>query len=77
MGTNSVAIIDDDASANRALGRLLRGAGFDPRGFDSAESFLADPARSAFGCLLVDSQRNRRRDEGENNQVPQGNLDNA
>lgn len=56
MGTKSVAIIDDDASANRALGRLLRGAGFDPRGFDSAESFLADPMRPSFGCLLVDIQ---------------------
>ena len=56
MGTNSVAIIDDDASANRALGRMLRGAGFEPKGFDSAESFLADPSRSSFGCLLVDIQ---------------------
>ena len=56
MGTKSVAIIDDDASANRALGRLLRGAGFQPTGFDSAESFLADPSRAAFGCLLVDIQ---------------------
>jgi FixJ family two-component response regulator len=56
MGTKSVAIIDDDASANRALGRLLRGAGFEPRGFDSAESFLADPLRPSFGCLLVDIQ---------------------
>jgi FixJ family two-component response regulator len=56
MGTKSVAIIDDDASANRALGRLLRGAGFDPSGFDSAESFLADPSRSSFACLLVDIQ---------------------
>jgi FixJ family two-component response regulator len=56
MGTKSVAIIDDDASANRALGRLLRGAGFDPSGFESAESFLADPARPSFGCLLVDIQ---------------------
>jgi FixJ family two-component response regulator len=56
MGTNSVAIIDDDASANRALGRLLRGAGFEPSGFDSAESFLADPMRPTFGCLLVDIQ---------------------
>jgi FixJ family two-component response regulator len=56
MGTKSVAIIDDDASANRALGRLLRGAGFEPRGFDSAESFLADPLHSSFGCLLVDIQ---------------------
>jgi FixJ family two-component response regulator len=56
MGTKSVAIIDDDASANRALGRLLRGAGFAPTGFDSAESFLADPSRPSFGCLLVDIQ---------------------
>ena len=56
MGTKSVAIIDDDASANRALGRLLRGAGFEPSGFDSAESFLADPQRPTFGCLLVDIQ---------------------
>ena len=56
MGTKSVAIIDDDASANRALGRLLRGAGFDPKGFGSAETFLADPARTSFGCLLVDIQ---------------------
>jgi len=56
MGTKSVAIIDDDASANRALGRLLRGAGFDPKGFESAEAFLADPSRASFGCLLVDIQ---------------------
>jgi len=56
MGTKSVAIIDDDASANRALGRLLRGAGFEPSGFDSAESFLADPKRPTFACLLVDIQ---------------------
>lgn len=56
MGTKSVAIIDDDASANRALGRLLRGAGFEPSGFDSAESFLAAPTRPSFGCLLVDIQ---------------------
>ncbi len=56
MGTKSVAIIDDDASANRALGRLLRGAGFEPSGFESAESFLAAPARPSFACLLVDIQ---------------------
>ena len=56
MGTKSVAIIDDDASANRALGRLLRGAGFEPSGFDSAESFLAAPTRPSFACLLVDIQ---------------------
>jgi FixJ family two-component response regulator len=56
MGPNSVAIIDDDASANRALQRLLRGAGFEPHGFDSAESFLSDPSRPSFACLLLDIQ---------------------
>lgn len=56
MGSNYVAIIDDDASACRALGRLLRGTGFEPSGFDSAESFLADPRRERFSGLLVDIQ---------------------
>jgi FixJ family two-component response regulator len=56
MGTNSVAIVDDDASANRALQRLLRGCGFEPQGFDSAERFLGDPAHSSFACLLLDIQ---------------------
>jgi FixJ family two-component response regulator len=56
MGSKSVAIIEHDASANRALGRFLRGAGFDPTGYDSAESFLADQMRSSFGCVLVDLQ---------------------
>ncbi|MBV8143853.1 MAG: response regulator [Gammaproteobacteria bacterium] len=51
-----MAIIDDDASANRALGRLLRGAGFEPSGFDSAESYLADPLRRSFACVLADIQ---------------------
>ena len=77
MGTKSVAIIDDDASANRALGRLLRGAGFEPSGFDSAESFLADPTRPTFGCLLVDIQLTgmsglelQRRLQSEGSRVP-------
>lgn len=56
VGTKSVAIIEDDASANRALGRLVRSAGFEPTSFDSAESFLGYPARVSFRCLLVDIQ---------------------
>jgi len=56
MGAKSVAIIADDASANRALGRFLRGAGFEPTGFGSAESFLADERRFSFGCVLLDVQ---------------------
>ena len=56
MSSNNVAIIDDDASACRALGRLLRGMGFEPSAFDSAEAFLAEPARERFSSLLVDIQ---------------------
>ena len=56
MSTKSVAIVDDDVSANRALARLLRSAGFASSSFYSAESFLADPSRSSFACLLLDIQ---------------------
>jgi FixJ family two-component response regulator len=56
MGTESVAIVDDDASANRALQRLLRSAGFKPFGFESAESFLSDSSKRSFSCLLLDIQ---------------------
>ncbi|HYC09396.1 MAG TPA: response regulator [Steroidobacteraceae bacterium] len=56
MSSNDVAIIDDDASACRALGRLLRGMGFEVSTYGSAEAFLADPARERFSGLLVDIQ---------------------
>lgn len=51
-----VAIIDDDDSSCRALSRLVRGVGFEPTSFSSAETFLSDPKRSGFACLLVDIQ---------------------
>jgi FixJ family two-component response regulator len=54
--TNSVAIIDADASAGLAMSRLLRGMGFDPRTYTSAENFLADGRRADFACLLLDIQ---------------------
>jgi len=53
---NSVAIIDGDASTRVAMSRLLRGVGFEPRSFSSAESFLADPAHTTFACLVLDLQ---------------------
>jgi FixJ family two-component response regulator len=56
MGKMKVAIIDDDDSSCRALSRLVRGVGFDPKSFPSAETFLCDPQRAIFGCLLVDIQ---------------------
>lgn len=52
-----VAIIDDDTSVCRALGRLLRGLDFEAVEYASAEAFLAESSRSNFYCcLLVDIQ---------------------
>ena len=51
-----VAIIDDDESVCRSLGRLLHLAGFQPIAFTSAEEFIADSFRTHFSCLLVDIQ---------------------
>lgn len=49
-----VAIVDDDASLLRALGRLLRAAGFSVKTFPSAEAYLAaDPSVRA-RCLVLD-----------------------
>jgi FixJ family two-component response regulator len=49
-----IAVIDDDESLRRALGRLLRAAGFDPLGYASAEEFLDDPAKARADCLVLD-----------------------
>ncbi|MGD0417705.1 MAG: response regulator [Terriglobales bacterium] len=51
-----VAVVDDDESVCRSLGRLLRAAGLQPITYDSAESFLADKKHPQFGCLVLDIQ---------------------
>jgi len=51
-----VAIVDDDESLCRSLGRLLRHAGFQPLTFPSAESFIRSPERAHLKCLLLDIQ---------------------
>ena len=51
-----VAIVDDDDSVCRSVGRLLRAAGMNPIGYLSAEAFLADTKRPRFDCLLLDIQ---------------------
>ena len=51
-----MAIVDDDSSLCRALGRLLRAAGMQAVAYASAEAFLADPDRSRFDCLVLDIQ---------------------
>jgi FixJ family two-component response regulator len=53
-GIIRVAIVDDDDSVRRSLGRLLRAAGMQATGYASAEEFYAD-AR-LFDCLVIDLQ---------------------
>ena len=49
-----IAVVDDDESLCRSLGRLLRAAGIQPIIYNSAEAFLADAKHPTFDCLLVD-----------------------
>ena|SRR5437660_3557045 len=49
----TVAVIDDDDSVRKALGRLLRSAGLNVQTFPSAEEFLA-AAPSPVDCLVLD-----------------------
>jgi FixJ family two-component response regulator len=51
----TVALIDDDPSMLKSLGRLLRIHGFVVQCFDSAEIYLDERhARPAENCLVVD-----------------------
>lgn len=51
-----VAVVDDDESLCRSLGRLLRGSGIQPITYSSAEAFLADTKHPQFDCLVLDIQ---------------------
>src|SRR5689334_18980204 len=49
-----VAIVDDDESFARAIGRLLRASGFEVDAYSSAEAFLASTLSPQLDCLLLD-----------------------
>ncbi len=51
-----VAVVDDDESLCRSLGRLLRASGIQSVTYPSAEDFLADTKRPRFDCLVFDIQ---------------------
>lgn len=52
----AVFIVDDDSSVRRSVTRIVRQAGFEVRGFASAEEFLAARLESAEppACLVLD-----------------------
>jgi two-component system response regulator FixJ len=50
----TVFVVDDDEAALDSLVLLLRSEGLNPRGFRSAESFLAGLSPEARGCVVSD-----------------------
>jgi FixJ family two-component response regulator len=58
LRTTYIAVIDDDESICRSMGRLLRAAHLQPVTYPSAEAFLRDTNRPAFACLVLDIQLN-------------------
>jgi FixJ family two-component response regulator len=54
VAQGSIAIVEDDSGMREALTRMLKAAGFDARGYDSAEAFLDKNAISPVECLVLD-----------------------
>ena|SRR5438876_2791199 len=54
VGSRLVAIVDDDTSLLRAMGRLVRAAGFVVRIFASAEEFLESDRSMPLRCMVLD-----------------------
>jgi FixJ family two-component response regulator len=54
--TVRIALIDDDSSMRKALGRLLCTHGFVCTTYESGEAALADPDLLRMDCLVVDIQ---------------------
>jgi len=49
-----VHVVDDDASIQKALSRLLRAAGYEVRTYNSSGEFLIRPPDEQDACLLLD-----------------------
>ena len=54
LESNTVYIVDDDASFLTSVTRLLRAAGYSVQAFDSAQKFLDQLAPGMAGCVLAD-----------------------
>ena len=53
-GPATVFVVDDEADVLKALGRLLRAAGFHVRAYDSPRVFLEACERDTVGCAVLD-----------------------
>ncbi|MGD0298200.1 MAG: response regulator [Bryobacteraceae bacterium] len=51
-----IAIVDDDALVQEALGDCMESAGYPVERFGSAEDFLASDSTESAACLIVDIQ---------------------
>jgi FixJ family two-component response regulator len=49
-----IAVVDDEETVRRALGRLLEACGFSVETFDSGETFLRSLADHEPDCLILD-----------------------
>jgi FixJ family two-component response regulator len=54
--TATVVIVEDDASMNRALARILRLGGIEAKSYVSGEALLASDTLQGAACLIVDVQ---------------------
>ena len=54
LSVGTVFIVDDDPDVCRAVGRLVRGRGYEVREFNSARDFLVAHEPEPPGCLLLD-----------------------
>ena len=52
----TIVVVEDDAGMARAIEKLLRAAGFQPRCFSSAEALLGSDAVRDAACLVLDVQ---------------------
>jgi len=50
----TIGIVDDDDAIRGSTESFLRSAGFEVRGFGTAEDFLASPHRRETDCLITD-----------------------
>ena len=56
MNRRLISVVDDDAAMRDALVGLVRALGYDVRGFESAEDFLASNDLERFSCTITDIQ---------------------